>query len=163
MNQTRKLHPAVTALIVIVLVGIVASAAIVIANAKDDDTVGTTTASGSSNASSTNSSTPASSTDTATYKDGTYNATGSYLSPNGRESIKLIVTIKDGIITDTSVENNGTDRETQQYQSQFANNYKTLVVGKKIGDVSLSRVAGSSLTSNGFNNALDQIKTDAKA
>ena len=163
MNQTKKLHPAVAALIVVVLVGIVASAAIVITNAKDDDPATTTTTSSSTDTASANSSNATTSTDTSTYKDGTYSATGSYISPNGRESIKLTVTIKDGVITDTSVENNGTDRETKQYQSQFSSNYKSLVVGKKVGDVSLSRVAGSSLTSNGFNNALDQIKTDAKA
>jgi hypothetical protein len=38
-----------------------------------------------------------------------------------------------------------------------------LVVGKSVDEVSLSRVAGSSLTSLGFNNALTQIKEDAKA
>ncbi|WP_447589312.1 hypothetical protein [Microbacterium lacticum] len=37
------------------------------------------------------------------------------------------------------------------------------VVGKDIDDVSVSRVAGSSLTSGGFNDALETIKADARA
>ena len=44
-----------------------------------------------------------------------------------------------------------------------SNNVKTLVVGKKITDVKLDKVSGSSLTPKGFNDALEQIKTLAKA
>ncbi len=160
MNQKKKLHPAVAALIVVVLVGIVASTAIVITNNKSD-TAETSTQNNEGVVS--DPTTPTESTDTSTYDDGTYSATGSYLSPGGRESIELSVTIKDGVITETTLVKKATDAEAMQYQEQFADNYKELVVGKKIGDVSLSRVAGSSLTSNGFNNALDQIKDDAKA
>ena len=160
MNQTKKLHPAIAALIVVVLVGIVASAAIVVNNANKSDTSNTT---GNQNTS-TATEPAAVSTDTSTYADGTYDATGSYISPGGRESIKLSVTIKDGVITETSIENQATDSEAKQYQQMFSNNYKELIVGKKVTEVkSLSRVAGSSLTSNGFNDALDQIKSDAKA
>ena len=160
MNQTKKLHPAIAALIVVVLVGIVASAAIVVNNANKSDTSNTTDNQNTSTATE-----PAAvSTDTSTYADGTYDATGSYISPGGRESIKLSVTIKDGVITETSIENQATDSEAKQYQQMFSNNYKELIVGKKVTEVkSLSRVAGSSLTSNGFNDALDQIKSDAKA
>ena len=37
------------------------------------------------------------------------------------------------------------------------------VVGKDIDDLSVSRVAGSSLTSGGFNDSLETIKADARA
>lgn len=156
MNQTKKLSPAIAALIVIVLVGIVASVAIVVKN-------------NGGNALTTQNQTTdpvasASSTDTSTYKDGTYQATGTYVTPEGRETIQLTVTIKDGVIQDTSIDNSASNRESEQYQTRFKSNYKTLVVGKKLTEVgSLSRVAGSSLTSNGFNNALDEIKSNAKA
>jgi uncharacterized protein with FMN-binding domain len=94
MEPARKLHPGITALIVIVLVGIVATAIIVIHdNSKSMGSTTTTQA-------------PLTAADTATsttYKDGTYNATGSYVSPNGEESIELTVTLKGGIITSTSV------------------------------------------------------------
>lgn len=161
MNPKPKVHPAVAALIVIVLVGIVASVAIVINNNADDDSSrqeATTTT-----PSSTQTTNGSSSTDTASYKDGTYSATGSYFSPGGMESIGLTVTIKDGVITDTQLEKQATDQEAEQYQALFADNYKASVVGKAVDEVSLSRIAGSSLTSNGFNDALDAIKEDARA
>lgn len=162
MDQKKKLSPAVATLIVVVLVGIVASAAIVINNANNDE-------SGSSQleATTTQTSSPqtpsSTSTDTSTYANGTYSATGSYISPGGRESIELTVTITDGVITATEIKNNATAADSKEYQEIFADNYKSQVVGKSVDEVSLSRVAGSSLTSTGFNNALDQIKDDARA
>lgn len=157
MEPARKLHPGITALIVIVLVGIAATAVIVIhsnSNKTSDTSTSTTTQTAT---------TPADTATSTTYKDGTYNATGSYSSPGGRESIELTVTLKDGIITSTSLVADATNGDAKDYQAEFASSYKDLVVGKNVDRVSLSRVAGSSLTSNGFNDALDQIKTDAKA
>lgn len=155
MEPARKLHPGITALIVIVLVGIAATAVIVIHNNSNRSTGSSTTTQPALTAADTAPST--------TYKDGTYNATGSYVSPEGKESIELTVTLKDGIITSTSLVGDATRGDAKDYQALFASGYKDLVVGKNIDRVALSRVAGSSLTSNGFNDALDQIKTDAKA
>lgn len=161
MDQKPKLHPAVAVLIVIVLIGIVASVVIVVNANKDknQDTQSTTTSSSTTGGSET---AAIDSTDTSQYKDGTYAATGSYLSPGGRESIELTVTIKDGVITDTTLATEAASRDSKEYQALFTNNYKELVVGKKVNGLSLSRVAGSSLTSNGFNNALDEIRDEAR-
>ena len=161
MDQPKKLSPAIAALIIIVLIGIAATAVIVINNANNssestqttDTTVPSTTSTGSSN--------PNDASSTANYKDGTYSATGSYSTPNGQESIELTVTIAGGVITSTSLVENARSGEAREYQADFASGYKTLVIGKKVDEVSLSRVAGSSLTSNGFNRALETIKTDA--
>jgi len=160
MEPARKIHPGLAALIIIVLVGIVATAVIVINMDKGNDVETTQTTETTTPASDTNTETDAA---TSSYKDGTYSATGSYSSPGGRESIKLTVTIKDGIITSTSLDEKASNGEAKEYQDDFDSGYKTLVVGKNIDEVSLSRVAGSSLTSNGFNDALDEIKSDAKA
>lgn len=157
LNEEGKVHPALATIIVIVLVGIVASVAITIQTNNERSAMGTTTS--TSNASSA----PSGSTDTSSYKNGTYKANGSYLSPGGRESIDLTVTIKNGVITNTELVQNATDRDAREYQAEFAKGYADLVVGKEVNSVKLSRVAGSSLTSNGFNSALDQIKQDAKA
>jgi hypothetical protein len=70
--------------------------------------------------------------------------------------------LQNGVITGTSATGGANDPEASQYQSQFISGYKSLVVGKSIDSVSLSRVSGSSLTSQGFNNALQQIKNQAK-
>jgi len=164
MEPAKRLHPAITALVIIVLVGIVATAVIVInTNADKTDTSGQTTRVVEEAPAHTDAAPADSGASTSTYVDGTYSATGSYSSPGGRESVELTVTLKDGIITSTSLATNPASRDSRSYQASFTSAYKELVVGKSVDRVSLSRVAGSSLTSNGFNNALDQIKTDAKA
>lgn len=160
MTPQKKLHPAVAALIVVVLVGIVTTVVIIV-NSQQADTP-TTTQESSTTTTDTSDTTDAVQTDTSAYKDGTYSATGSYVSPGGRESIDLTVTIKNGVIISTDLGQNATDRDAKEYQEAFASGYASLVEGKNVDEVSLSRVAGSSLTSNGFNNALTQIKEDAK-
>lgn len=99
----------------------------------------------------------------ASFKDGTYTATGSYQTPGGRESIGVTVDLADNIISDATVQQNAISGEAQEFQSAFASGFKSQVVGKKIDQVSLSRVAGSSLTPIGFNNAIDDIENQAKA
>lgn len=96
-----------------------------------------------------------------TYKNGTYVALGTYPTGGGRESIDLTITIRDAVITNTDVFQNAISPEAKDYQGRFVSAYKQLVVGKRIDEVSLSRVAGSSLTSIGFNKAITQIKSDA--
>jgi uncharacterized protein with FMN-binding domain len=103
------------------------------------------------------------STATSDYKNGTYTATGNYTSPGGNESITLSVTLQGDIITDSSVQEGATDPEAREYQADFISGYKAFVTGKNISSVRLSRVSGSSLTSGGFNRALDQIKQQAKS
>lgn len=98
-----------------------------------------------------------------TYKDGTYQATGSYVSPGGNESITISVTLKDGVVTETSATSGANDPTAKQYQGEFIAGYKDQVVGKKVSSIKLSRVSGSSLTSQGFNSALEQIKQQAQA
>ena len=158
MEPAKKLHPGIIALIVIVLIGVAATAAIVINGAANKETNTTTETTQQTEDTKTDTG-----TSTADYKDGTYSATGSYSSPGGLESIELTVTIKGGVITDTSLVTNATNGDAKDYQAEFASAYKSLIVGKNVERVTLSRVAGSSLTSNGFNRALEQIRTEAEA
>lgn len=156
MEENKKVNPAIAALIVIVLVGIVASVAFVINNSNDSDSntdTNTTQTEGTDDTS-----TPTE--NLSQYTDGTYEATGAYSTPGGRETIEVSVTLKDGVVEDVTVTGDGTG-EARQYQNEFISAYKDRVVGKNIEAVSLSRVAGSSLTSNGFNDAIDEIKADA--
>jgi uncharacterized protein with FMN-binding domain len=95
------------------------------------------------------------------YRDGTYSARGTYYSPEGLERISFTVTLKDGIITDTSAVNESDDSTTKRYQDVFIKNYKALVVGKSIDEVKLDKVSGSSLTGGGFNQAISKIKAEA--
>lgn len=97
------------------------------------------------------------------YKDGTYSAVGAYVSPGGDESINVSLTLKGGVIVDSNVVSNATRDETKRYQGRFISGYKALVIGKKLDEVNLTKVSGSSLTPKGWNDAISQIKTQAKA
>jgi len=99
----------------------------------------------------------------ATYTDGSYTAEGSYATPESVETISVTVTLADDVITAVEVTGNPTKRESEQYQSQFIGGIQDAVVGQDIDEISVSRVAGSSLTSGGFNEAIEAIKAEAAA
>ena len=95
------------------------------------------------------------------YADGTYTAEGSYQTPDSVESIDVTVTLEGDVITAVEVVGDPQRRESQQYQSQFIGGIADVVVGKRLDEVEVSRVAGSSLTSGGFTQALERIKSEA--
>jgi len=101
------------------------------------------------------------STGTGTYADGTYTAEGSYPTPESVETISVTVTLKDDIVTDVEVTGNPQKRESEEYQGKFIGGIAAVVVGQDIDDLQVSRVAGSSLTSGGFNDAIETIKSEA--
>ncbi|WP_210508630.1 hypothetical protein [Naasia sp. SYSU D00057] len=96
-----------------------------------------------------------------TYADGTYEADGSYTSPGGQESVGVSITLEDDVVTAVTVTPHATSGNAKQFQTQFAGAIAGEVVGKDIDSLEVSRVAGSSLTSGGFNDALEAIKADA--
>lgn len=96
------------------------------------------------------------------YSDGTYTEDGSYLSPAGEQKVTVKVTLADDKITAITVTPHATDPTAKGYQAMFVQGIASIVVGKEIDQLSVSRVAGSSLTSGGFNKAIDAIKADAK-
>ena len=165
MEPSKPPTKAIIGLIAAVLLVVAATGGVIALSGNKgtptDTTQTTVSPSASASASATDSS--SSTTTSGSYKDGTYTASGSYNSPGGRESIAISVTLTGGTITATSATPQATDGEAEEYQQQFILGYQTLVVGKKIDAVSLSRVAGSSLTSIGFNNALSTIKSEAAA
>lgn len=99
----------------------------------------------------------------SSFKDGTYSAMGTYSTPDGPETITVKVTLKDGAVSDTSATASMQSRESKEYVAQFLDAYKTFVVGKDVSSLKLSRVSGSSLTSQGFNSAIQQIQTQAQS
>lgn len=95
------------------------------------------------------------------YADGTYTADGSYQTPETVEQIAVTLTLEDGTVTDVEVTGDPQARETEQYQGEFIGGIAEEVVGVAIDELDVSRVAGSSLTSGGFNSAVDDIKSQA--
>ena len=98
---------------------------------------------------------------TGGYKDGEYTEKGDYQSPNGNEEVTVTVTLASDVITAVKVVGDGDNPNSKLYQGKFADGIGDVVVGKKIDDIKVDKVAGSSLTSGGFNDAIDAIKADA--
>ena len=103
------------------------------------------------------------STGSGAYADGTYRADGSYQTPESVETISVTVTLQDDVITAVEVVGDPQKRESEQYQGEFIGGIAEVVEGQDIDEIQVSRVAGSSLTSGGFNEAIEQIKAEAAA
>lgn len=99
----------------------------------------------------------------STYKDGNYTAVGHYQAPPGEEQVQVTLTLKDGIVTDSTFQATSRAPRSQHYMGIFGDNYKPMVIGKKISDLHLTNVSGSSLTPMGFNDAVEKIKAQAQA
>lgn len=99
----------------------------------------------------------------AEYKDGTYTINDTYPSPGGEEDIKVVLTLKDNKVAAVEVTQEANQRESAEYQGQFQQGYKSRVIGKAIESLELNRVSGSSLTTQAFDEALEQIRAQAKA
>lgn len=97
------------------------------------------------------------------YKDGEYEATGQYATPESVETIDVTLTIAGDTVTAVKVTGDPQAAESKRYQGEFIGGIQSEVVGKKLDEISVSKVAGSSLTSGGFNKAVDSIKSEAKA
>ncbi len=147
---------------VIVLIAAAGTGAVVLLNKPEGDTATQSSDTTTSQSTPTTSDSSTTAETTGTYKDGIYSADGSYRSPGGTETVGVTVTLKDNAITAVNIETHGTGNSAE-YQSMFKDGVGALTVGKNIDEVKLSRVSGSSLTSTGFNNALETIKSDAKA
>lgn len=97
----------------------------------------------------------------ASYADGDYSAEGSYVSPAGEQSVKVELSLKDDTVTAVTVTPEADDPQAKGFQEKFAGGISEAIVGKDIDTLDVSRIAGSSLTSGGFNKAIDAIKADA--
>lgn len=165
MNQSSsKARIATTVVTIVVIIGLVVLIEYLQKKPMTASTaINSSSSSVPSGSSSSNSGAGSTATTNSAYKDGTYTASSEYYVPHGYEDIKVTLTIANNTITDASVQNSENDPESAQYQEEFAREYKSYVVGKKVGAVNVSYIAGASDTTEGFNEALDHIKTQAQA
>jgi uncharacterized protein with FMN-binding domain len=158
MQESKSPNKGLIALVVVVLLVAAGSAAVVMGSNKDTDKVSANTSSQSGAVA-----TPSTGVSpNATFKDGTYTATANYNSPGGTQSITVKLTVSGGAVTDSSLTQQASAREDEQYEAQFESGYKSQVVGKKLSDINLSSVSGASLTTDGFNSALADIQKQAQ-
>jgi len=99
----------------------------------------------------------------ADYKDGTYKTTTTYRNPKQDEyQLEVTLVVASDIVTDSQiVYSQGAEKDPNAQRFEAA--YRAEVIGKDLDSLNLSRVGGASLTTGGFNKALETIKTDAKS
>lgn len=100
--------------------------------------------------------------DVSLYRDGTYTAAGRYLTPGGNESIRVRLQVRSGVIVSAVSETEASSPTAHQFQEQFRVSVAGQVVGRPLASVSVGVVAGASLTSTGFDDALARIRSQAQ-
>lgn len=102
---------------------------------------------------------------TATYADGTYTASASYLTPRRTEHlVGVTLTIENDVVVDSVVTYDGAAGEySNDNQARFDQAYSAEVIGQPLDAISLSRVGSASLTSGAFNEAKAKIATEARS
>ena len=96
------------------------------------------------------------------YKDGTYNVTTDYMSPGGKDSLGVTVTLSGNKINQIEVKPMAGDGTSAKYQQNFARGISSVAIGQSIDTFQVGVVSGASLASNAFNSALAQVKAQAK-
>ncbi|HRN70635.1 MAG TPA: hypothetical protein PLS49_05630 [Candidatus Woesebacteria bacterium] len=97
------------------------------------------------------------------YTDGTYEATGNYTSPAQQEEVDIVITLENGAVTDAQFTGKATNPTSMKMQGLFSEGFQEEVIGKRIDDINLTVVNGSSLTPKGFMDALQKIKEESSA
>lgn len=95
------------------------------------------------------------------YRNGTYYAEGPHSTPAGTERIGIYITVNNDVVTATNATNLAANGTSRAYQSDFIANYSGQVVGKQLSSLNLGKIAGASLTTNGFNTAASAIRSQA--
>lgn len=97
------------------------------------------------------------------WKDGLFTAKGEYAIPdNSMETVGVKLTLQQGIISDIVIENLSLSDVSKEYQDHFSNGIQQKVIGKSIAGLKIETVSGASLTTRGFNAALEVIRAKAK-
>ena len=91
-------------------------------------------------------------------KTGEFTASVDYRVPAPElNKMSVTLTLENDVVKAVTVNNVANSPASKQYESHFLPAYQAEVIGKKLSDVSLSRVGGASLTSSAFNAAVKAI------
>jgi len=95
------------------------------------------------------------------FTDGTYTARGDYTSPGGPSAVDVRLTLKGDTVTAIKVTPKAENPTAQSYEGRFASGVGAKVIGKKLSELNVTKVSGSSLTSQGFDRAIEAIEKQA--
>lgn len=94
----------------------------------------------------------------------TYTTTSTYDTAEGQESNVFTITIVDGTIKSLDVGITTQTKASIKYQTDFAKNISSLVVGKKLSELQgIDRVSGASLTTAAFNDAISRLQKELES
>jgi uncharacterized protein with FMN-binding domain len=97
----------------------------------------------------------------AEFRDGEYSARGWYGSLPSHHDVTL--TIRNDVVSAVEITTPAEDSTSLGYQERFADALPDAVIGRSIDELAVDRLAGSSGCSEGFMDALAQIKQQAAA
>ena len=97
----------------------------------------------------------------ADYRDGQYAATGWYGSLPSHQDVTL--TIRDDTVTEVVITTPAENPTSLEHQQSFAAALPEAIVGRDIDTVNIDRLAGASGCSEGFMNALAEIRDAARS
>jgi len=98
--------------------------------------------------------------DASDYRDGQYTATGWYGSLPSHQGV--ILTVLDDTVTAVEITTPAEDDTSLGYQQRFAAALPDAVIGRDIDTINIDRLAGASGCSEGFMNALAEIRDAAR-
>jgi uncharacterized protein with FMN-binding domain len=94
------------------------------------------------------------------YRDGRYSATGWYGSLPSHQDVTL--TIRDDTVTAVEITAPAEDDTSLGHQQRFAAALPDAVIGRDLDTLDIDRLAGASGCSEGFMNALVEIRSAAR-
>jgi len=99
----------------------------------------------------------------AEFVSGNYRYDITYATPKGNTDMSVTFALENNVITDVNLEGNPQHQTSVQYQTLLQDELGNLIIGKDRNEVERleSKVAGSSLTPTGFNEALAQLQAEA--
>lgn len=98
--------------------------------------------------------------DTNRYTNGTYRTQSTYRTPEGTYVMDVTLVIANDSVTSASLSFDA-DGARSGYSKRFTSGYQNQVISKNLEGLNLSRVSGASLTTNAYNNALNNIRNQA--
>lgn len=100
---------------------------------------------------------------TYTYKNNTYNESTTAYTPGGAEDVIFKFGLQNDVVTSVEIVSTPTNPRSPRYEENFISGIQQ-IVGMKLDSLgTFSAVNGSSLTTGAFNDAVAQLKVDAKA
>lgn len=93
---------------------------------------------------------------------GTFHEKVSYGTPEGSESLDFVFTVDSGVVSNLALGNSAKNSDSRKYVNRFMSSITSQVVGKKVSSIgTFSRVAGASLTTPAFNQAVAKLKAQS--